>query len=98
MASVKPPEPSQQILINYSHDFHGHSCIRCKGMLAPESLLDLLDNTGQMHRWAYRCIQCGDILDPLILKHRTGDVLPSPQNVHRRRRSKAQVFNHQQCN
>ena len=35
-----------------------------------ERLFDLFDQTGQMWYWALRCVQCGDIVDSLILKHR----------------------------
>ena len=65
------------------HDMH--TCQRCGGLLIREGLFDLFDDTGQMRRWARRCVQCGDIVDPLILKHRMGEGLP-PLNLlsHRR--------------
>lgn len=64
---------------------HVPACTRCAGLLIRERLLDLFDETGQMRRWAWRCVQCGDIVDSLILKHRMGVDLPA-FNVMRRRR------------
>ena len=62
-----------------------HTCNRCGGLLIREGLFDLFDDTGQMRRWARRCVQCGNIVDPLILKRRAGVDLPA-LNVMRRRR------------
>ena len=91
MASFKPAEKLSSLAVKPLAESHVHSCIRCNGMLIPESLFDLLDNSGEMRRWAYRCIQCGDVVDPLIIQHRTCEELPSPQNVHRRRWTKMQA-------
>lgn len=62
-----------------------HTCTRCGGLLIREGLFDLFDDTGQMRRWARRCVQCGDIVDPLILKRRMGEGLPSLNLLSRRR-------------
>ena len=62
-----------------------HTCNRCGGLLIGEGLFDLFDDTGQMRRWARRCVQCGDIVDPLILKHRMGAELPALKLLSRRR-------------
>ncbi len=47
------------------------ACTRCAGLLLMEGLLDPFDDTGHMRRWAWRCVQCRDIVDSLILRHRT---------------------------
>ncbi len=60
-------------------------CNRCGGLLIREGLFDLFDDTGQMRRWARRCVQCGDIVDPLILKRRMGGDLPALKLLSRRR-------------
>ncbi len=62
-----------------------HTCNRCGGLLIREGLFDLFDDTGHMRRWARRCVQCGDIVDSLILKHRMGVGLPSLKLLNRRR-------------
>ena len=61
------------------------ACNRCGGLLIREGLFDLFDDTGQMRRWARRCVQCGDIVDPLILKRRMGAELPALKLLSRRR-------------
>lgn len=45
-------------------------CHRCGGFMAREYCFDLLDETGHNGFWALRCMQCGEILDPLILQNR----------------------------
>ena len=66
------------------------SCERCGGLCIGESLFDLYDETGRMRRWAARCIQCGDVVDSLILKHRSLIELPNPKPEHQRRWAKMQ--------
>ena len=60
-------------------------CPRCGGLLLKESLFDLYDEMGQMRQWALRCVQCGDVVDSLILKNRTCAERPNPKQEHRRR-------------
>ncbi len=62
-----------------------HTCKRCGGLMLREGLFDLFDDTGQMRRWARRCVQCGDIVDSLILKRRMGAELPALKLLSRRR-------------
>ena len=47
------------------------SCARCGGLMVGEFCLDLVRGTGQLEFLASRCVQCGEIVDPLILKNRT---------------------------
>ncbi len=53
---------------------HGNSgarhCPRCQGLLAGEFCLDLLDGTGENGFWALKCLQCGEVVDPVILRNR----------------------------
>ena len=46
------------------------TCRRCQGLLIREFCMDIHDGTGENGFWGLRCLQCGEILDPLILKHR----------------------------
>ena len=55
-------------------------CPRCKGMMVAERFQDLQDDTGQIHFNGFRCLACGEILDPVIVNNR----LKPP--VQRRRR------------
>ena len=74
-------------------DHTSHPCTRCGGLFIRESLFDLYDETGQMRRWALRCVQCGDVVDSLILKNRTCSELPNPMQQHRRRWARMQSVN-----
>ena len=45
-------------------------CPRCKGVMSQEIFEDLLDDTGRINFKGWRCLTCGEILDPLIAPHR----------------------------
>jgi hypothetical protein len=46
------------------------SCVRCGGLMVPEFCMDLLNSTGELDCEARRCVQCGEVVDPLILQNR----------------------------
>ena len=46
------------------------SCARCSGCLTSEMCIDLESDTGRCIFWAFRCLQCGDIVDETILRNR----------------------------
>ncbi len=46
------------------------TCPRCSGSMARESFLDLRDDTGAFCFDGWRCMVCGEIIDPLILANR----------------------------
>jgi len=46
------------------------NCLKCSGMMNYEAFVS---GTAEGSSWAYegwRCIYCGDIIDPIILRHR----------------------------
>lgn len=45
-------------------------CLRCGGFLVVDHSLDILDASGRLGFEAMRCVQCGDVVDPVILRHR----------------------------
>ncbi len=45
-------------------------CGRCGGLMKTERVFDLVET--EIEFMAARCIQCGDIVDPVILMHRSG--------------------------
>ena len=49
----------------------GTTCARCGGLMVGEFCMDLANGTGELEFLASRCVQCGEVVDPLILKHRT---------------------------
>ena len=46
------------------------SCMRCSGNLEHEMCIDLESDSGCCTFWAFRCLQCGDIVDETILRNR----------------------------
>lgn len=51
-------------------------CPRCKSMMVQDIFEDLEDDTGNLCFRGWRCIICGEILDPVIVTNR--DSRPSP--------------------
>lgn len=47
------------------------TCRRCQGLMVPERFQDYYDDTGQLSFYGWRCLTCGEIVDPVIQTHRT---------------------------
>ena len=45
-------------------------CIRCDGVMVADNLIDIQESSIQMWMKGWRCLSCGNIVDPLILQHR----------------------------
>ncbi len=45
-------------------------CERCQGLMVQDQSLDLLDTGDDFIIWTWRCIACGNIVDPVILRNR----------------------------
>ncbi|HMZ55025.1 MAG TPA: hypothetical protein PKV55_06250 [Nitrospira sp.] len=68
-------------------------CTRCGGWMVDERCMDIGESLGGYWFWGQRCIQCGDIVDEVILRNRR---LPIPSSVlgddlHRMSASEAMV-------
>ena len=46
------------------------SCTRCGGLMVQDFCLDVLGNIGESEFAAKRCVQCGEVVDPVILRNR----------------------------
>jgi len=51
------------------------TCTRCRGRMVRELFTDMLDDTGQMDFLGWRCLNCGEILDGIVVSHRTSNQL-----------------------
>lgn len=49
---------------------HKSICARCGGLMVNDFCLDLLNSTGELEFAATRCVQCGELVDPVILQNR----------------------------
>ena len=45
-------------------------CTRCGGLMVNDSYMDLLNNVGESKFAAKRCVQCGEVVDSVILRNR----------------------------
>lgn len=45
-------------------------CTRCDGLMVTDSLVDLRESSIPMWMKGWRCVSCGNIVDPLIQHHR----------------------------
>lgn len=52
-------------------------CGRCGGLLVGERCMDIGESLGGYWFWAMRCIQCGDIVDEVILRNRSAQMEPA---------------------
>ncbi len=49
---------------------HESMCDRCAGLMMTDFCMDLLFCIGETEFAAQRCVQCGEIVDPVILSNR----------------------------
>ena len=45
-------------------------CTRCDGLMVADNLIDIQESSVSMWMKGWRCVSCGNIVDPLILRHR----------------------------
>ena len=45
-------------------------CTRCGGLMVSDFCMDILNSTGVLEFAAKRCVQCGEVVDPVILRNR----------------------------
>ncbi len=56
-------------------------CQRCKGLMIRDSFVDFRDDTGHLMFEGWRCLNCGEVVDPVVLTHR----MDAPANPYRGR-------------
>ena len=44
-------------------------CMKCKGLMVVDNLIDMRESYHPMWMRGWRCVACGNIVDPLILRH-----------------------------
>ncbi|MDE3244068.1 MAG: hypothetical protein KGO52_15260 [Nitrospirota bacterium] len=45
-------------------------CQRCDGLMVVDHYIDMEDDSGHLWLRAWRCVICGEVLDPRIYRHR----------------------------
>jgi len=51
-------------------------CKRCQGLMVLDQSLGFLDTGDDISIWTWRCIACGNIVDPVILRNRRAQQAP----------------------
>ena len=49
---------------------HESTCTRCGGLMVSDFCMDVLGNIGEAESAATRCVQCGEVVDSVILLNR----------------------------
>lgn len=65
------------------------TCSRCRGLMVVDHFIDMQDDAGKLWLRAWRCVMCGEVVDPLIQRHRiiqTNSRRPIPVAVPKARR------------
>ena len=66
-----PTEDLKEANVAEWKEFVGRSrCLRCSGLMVPEQGFDLFSDNGHLDFSARRCVQCGELVDPVILRNR----------------------------
>ncbi len=50
-------------------------CNRCRGLMVNDRFSDPLDETGEIVFCGWRCVLCGEIVDPIIVRNRIRHVM-----------------------
>jgi hypothetical protein len=45
-------------------------CWRCEGLMVVEQCSDLTGDSGHLDCQVRRCVQCGEVIDPVVLQNR----------------------------
>jgi hypothetical protein len=61
---------TRRSLPSSSHRCESFSCTRCGGLLVEERCMDIGESLGGYWFMAMRCVQCGDLVDEVILRNR----------------------------
>lgn len=56
-------------------------CTRCGGLLVEERCMDIGESLGGYWFLAMRCVQCGDIVDEVILRNRYAHLVTAQEVV-----------------
>jgi Pyruvate/2-oxoacid:ferredoxin oxidoreductase delta subunit len=73
MASASTEKTRAEQLGNHtvsSAASHESTCTRCGGLMVQDFCLDVLGNIGESEFAAKRCVQCGEVVDSVILRNR----------------------------
>ena len=56
--------------ITWRKEGNAMQCHRCNGVMVLEQLSDFYNAAGRLSSLSWRCINCGEIVDPVIIRNR----------------------------
>ena len=71
MESVPVEEQTETTAWSWTRILATNACPRCGGLLVRAPFVDLLEDGTSSDYAARRCVQCGEVIDPLILRNRS---------------------------
>ena len=67
-----------------TNGFSAMKCPRCESYMVHEPFEDLRDDTGALYFYGWRCLGCGEIIDPVILANRKNKPAPMESKTRKR--------------
>ncbi len=67
-------------------------CQRCQGLMVMDHLMDMQDGSGHLWLCAWRCMNCGEVVDPEITRHRLAQQSRRAGSVKRRARISSKTW------
>jgi hypothetical protein len=59
------------------------TCMRCQGCMAKNHFIDLLESAESVWMTGWRCLNCGNVLDPVMERNRLGRGMAAPVSTAR---------------
>ncbi|MEP7152125.1 MAG: hypothetical protein ABI856_10475 [Nitrospira sp.] len=80
-ATMSIPLVKKQKQVSESAHCESPCCMRCGGLLVEERCMDIGESLGGYWFLAMRCVQCGDIVDEVILRNRYAHLVTAQEVV-----------------
>lgn len=79
-----------QSILGFSKEEKAHmKCPRCDGLMVPARMSDLMKETGELLCEGWRCVNCGEVVDSVVLKNRLNPQEPAREKTRRSVRLRA---------
>jgi hypothetical protein len=80
-ATMSFPRKKQHTPVSSPVPCDSPCCTRCGGLLVDERCMDIGESLGGYWFIALRCVQCGDIIDEVILRNRYAQLVATQDVV-----------------
>jgi hypothetical protein len=59
------------------------TCTRCQGCMTKDHFIDLMESSESMWMVGWRCLNCGNVLDPVMERNRGGQGVTAVASIAR---------------